>query len=352
MSVAETAVERELLLVPVPAPSGPRVAPEVEPRPAGAPDPDVGVTGPGPGADGTDGVRARRRRRHTGGTAGRPDAAPRLHTAQVVLTGLAVLLIGVVAELALVSGLEHRSAQVSLFNQLRSELALGTAPLGPVGSDHRPVPIGAPIGLLTIPSIGVSQVVQQGTTSPVLADGPGHLRSTVFPGGAGTSVILGRTRAYGGPFARIAQLHKGARLTVVTMSGTAQFRVVDVHRAGARVLGPVPGTSRLELGTATGPAFAPSGVVWVDADKVGPPLASFRPLVRTVPADEQPLGTSSAHLWLLLLALEAMVAVLALTAWSWRRRGPATTWLVFTAPLLLLGVFFADQLAQLLPNLT
>ena len=37
-----------------------------------------------------------------------------------------------------------------------------------------------------------------------------------------------------------------------------------------------------------------SGVVWVDADKVGAPLASYKPKVHTVPASEQPLGIDTS----------------------------------------------------------
>ncbi|HXW38335.1 MAG TPA: sortase, partial [Acidimicrobiales bacterium] len=278
---------------------------------------------------------------------------PRARVAQVVLLTVAAVLVGMVAELALVSGLEHRSAQVTLFNQFRNEVALGTGPLGPVGPDHRPLAPGTPIAYLVIPSIDLRQVVLEGTSSGVLAEGPGHLRSTVFPGGDGTSVVLGRSHLFGGPFARIGQLQKGATVDVLTGAGIqATFRVVDVHRGGARVLGPVPGTSRLALGTATGPPFAPTGVLWVDADKVGRALPSFRPIVGSVSADEQPLGTDAGHLWLLLLGLEVLIGVLALAAWSWRVRGRAQTWIVFTAPVLLVAVLVADQLARLLPNLT
>jgi sortase A len=359
VTLTQTAVERERLLVPV-APR-PDIATDPEPesgdhRPEGE-TPLRGQGGPSDGEAGDpshsshSGRRSRQNRRRPGGAPSR-QAGPWLRAVQVGLAVVAIVLLGLVAELTLVSGFEHRAAQVNLFNRFRSELALGTAPLGPVGRDHRPLPAGAPIALLTVPSIGVRQVVQQGTSGAVLADGPGHLRSTVFPGGEGTSVVLGRAHAYGGPFARIADLRKGARITVVTQSGTATFRVVDQHRAGSHVLGPVPGTSRLELGTATGPAYAPSGVTWVDADKIGPPMPAFQPLVHTVPAGEQPLGTDSGSLWLFLLGLEMLIAALAVASWSWRHRGHVQTWLVFTAPVLLIGVFASDQLARFLPNLT
>jgi sortase A len=351
VTLTQTAIERELLLVPVPA------TPDVITEPDDWVGDADGESEPGqPDSGGPRPERQRSRRRkgdnRRAGTRSVRATSGRWRVAQLALATVAVVLIGLVAELTVLGGLEHRSTQITLFNQFRSDLALGTAPVGPVGQDHRLVPFGSPIALLTIPSIGVRQVVAQGTTAAVLTGGPGHLRSTVFPGGEGTSIVLGRAHAYGGPFSRIASLRKGATIVVVTQSGTATFHVVDVHKAGARVLGPVPGTSRLTLGTASGPPFAPSGVVWVDADKVGRPLASFEPLVRTVPANEQPLGTDTGSLWVFLLGLEVLIGALVLAAWSWRRFGHAQAWIVFSAPVLLIGVFLADQLARFLPNLT
>ena len=196
---------------------------------------------------------------------------------RAALLVLAVVSIGMVVQLAYVSRLEHRSAQVNLYNQFRTELALGTGPLGPRGIHHSTLALGAPMAQITIPSIGVSQVVLEGTTGNILADGPGHVRSTVFPGGTGDSIILGRAAAYGGPFGQISHLRKGAKITVVTQVGTSVFRVIDVRPSGAKVI-QVPGNSSvLTLGTASGTPFAPSGVVYVDALKVGAALAAQKP---------------------------------------------------------------------------
>ncbi len=172
--------------------------------------------------------------------------------ARTSLIVLAVLAIGLVLQLTWVSGLEQHSAQVSLFNQFRSELALGTAPTGPVSLENRALAPGAPIALLTIPSIGVRQVVVEGTTGSELTKGPGHLRNTVFPGGSGTSVIYGRAHGYGGPFGRIGSLREGDRITVTTGVGVSVFRVVEVREAGGKVRPVAAGKARLTLGTAVG----------------------------------------------------------------------------------------------------
>ncbi len=322
MTLTQTAIDRELLLVPAPTPRNAGTDGREEPT---RPDADPGRV---------------------------PARASVRPIARAALIVLAVLSIGIVVQLAVLSPLEYRSAQVSLLNSFRTQVALGTAPLGPIGADHHLLPLGTPIALLTIPSLGVHAVVLEGTTSDVLAKGPGHFRDTVFPGGAGTSVVLGRAAAYGGPFGRIAQLRRGQLIVVTTQVGTSRFRVVRVRPAGAKVPATRAGTARLTLGTASGPAYAPSGVVWVDADKVGAPLAAAAaPDVQLLPG-EQPLAVDTSTLWELFLWLEALAVLLVGAVWSWRRWGRAQTWIVFAAPMLLVWTFIADQVARLLPNLT
>jgi hypothetical protein len=267
------------------------------------------------------------------------------HSALIVL---AVLSIGLVVQLAWISNWVHRSAQVSLFNRFRTELALGT---GPIGAVKPPLPMGAPMALIQIPSIGVKQVVVEGTTGSVLTSGPGHLRSTVFPGGAGDSIILGRAASFGGPFGRIHTLKPGARISVTTQVGISNFRVIGVRYAGGRIPRIRPGSSRLTLETASGHEYVPSGVVTVTADKIGPPLASSAPPVSSVLPSELPLGTDTSTLWALFFWLEALALALAGAVWTWRRRGHAQAWIVFTPPLLLIWLFTTDQIVRLLPNL-
>ena len=325
MTLTETALDREMLLVPAPLGAGTEVSAlelerELLPPEDRAP---AGEALPGP-------------------------PHPLVSQVRSALVMVALLAIGLVIQLTWVSGWVHRSAQTSLYNQFRTELALGTAPLG---AKHPSLALGKPMALITIPSIGVNQVVTEGTTGKVLMSGPGHLRSTVFPGGAGTSVIMGRSSSYGGPFGRIHQLRPGARIRVITQVGTSQFRVIAVQHGGGAVRQLIPGSARLVLQTADGTSYAPSGVLSVIANKVGPGLSAQRPPVRTVPPDQRPLGVDTGSLWLVDLGLAVFGAVLAAAVWTWHRRGHAQAWIALGAPLLLIWFFVAGQVTSLLPNL-
>ena len=332
MALAQTALDREMLLVPVPPP-GTRTPRE-----------GAGTVVP------------------AGPAAAAADAAPTTTTGtvhwgpariiQVGLAVLAVLTIGMVLQLAVIGRLQYRSAQVGALNSFRTHLALGTAPLGPVVGAHHLLPLGTPMALITVPSIGLRAVVLEGTSGSVLTKGPGHVRTTVFPGGAGDSVLLGRASLYGGPFGRIDQLRRGDVITVVTQVGTSHFRVTRIRPAGARIRRTSAGAAELTLGTASGGFLTPSGVVWVDATKIGAPLASASAPSITLLASEAPLAVDNTTLWALLLWLEALAVLLILAVWTWRRWGHAQTWIIFSAPMLVVWLFISDQMARLLPNLT
>jgi LPXTG-site transpeptidase (sortase) family protein len=275
---------------------------------------------------------------------------------RVVLLMVGVVAIGVALNLVLVSHLEQKTAQFKEISQLRYQFAAETGPVSPV-QDHKPLPLGTPMAVLTIPSIGVKEVVDEGTTSQVLLAGPGHLPSTVFPGGLGTSVIYGRAGSYGGPFARISQLHKGDRILVTIQDGpvnTAVFRVADIRIAGQKIPPIGHGGARLTLVTAKESMFVPSGAIYVDADIVGSALPTYRPVVKSsaIPADELPLGVDTGSLWLLFLWICVLAVAVAASLWTWRQKGLVRAWIIFIGPVALIGYFLVNQISILLPNLT
>ncbi len=179
--------------------------------------------------------------------AARPAAPPRAGDdiwSVLSTTSVMVCLVAgwMVAQLLYLGGIAQDRAQDELYQQLRADLAAGTAPIGPVTE------VGTPVATISIPHIGVEQVVVEGTASGDLLVGPGHLRNTVLPGQLGTSAIFGRARTYGAPFARIAELVPGDQINVTTALGAKRFEVIGVRRAGDPLPQPRPDdASRLVL---------------------------------------------------------------------------------------------------------
>ena len=195
-----------------------------------------------------------------------PPARPGLAFAGAALCVLAAVLLGFAANLTVVGHLQHARDQRTGYDELREQLALGTAPVGQRTFDGKPLPMGAPVALLRVPSLGLREVVAEGTTSGVLMSGPGHRRDTALPGQEGTSVIMGRQWGYGSPFNDLERLPPGASIEVTTGQGKSVYQVLGVRRPGDRLPAPLAeGRGRLTLMTASGAPYTPDGVLRVDA---------------------------------------------------------------------------------------
>ena len=283
-----------------------------------------------------------------------PPLSPRLQLARAAMVLVFVLSFTLFAQLVFVSALQHSASQGRAFDSFRAKLANGTAPIGPADQNGRALSLGTPVAYIEIPSIGVKQVIGEGTTSSVLFDGPGHRRDTPLPGQIGTSVVFGRRAAFGGPFARISELNKGAAITVTTGQGRFSFTVIGVRYEGQPAPAPIgAGNGRLNIVTAAGTAFLPGGVVRVDADLdgaavVGPARAIS---AAALPGAERVMAGDSSTLWALALWLQAMIAVSLGVVWAWHRWGRAQAWVVFLPPLIIIGLSASGELARLLPNL-
>ncbi|MEH0577207.1 MULTISPECIES: sortase [Streptomyces] len=276
------------------------------------------------------------------------------HLARGGLLALAALLLGITAQLLLVSGAQEHSAQHAAFDELRGQLALGTAPVAQTDQQGRLLAPGTPVALVAVPRLGMSQVVLEGTDSTVLTDGPGHRRDTPLPGQAGTSVLMGRAAAYGGPFGRLASLTEGDRFTVTTGQGRATYQVLDLRRAGDPAPAPpTAGRGRLVLVTATGPRFMPAGVLRVDADLVSAPFQTPAAVIRsgTLPDSEEPLARPAGVPWPLVMWLQALLLASVAAVWAWHRWGRHQTWIVFAPVVAVLGLQVATRTTELLPNL-
>lgn len=267
---------------------------------------------------------------------------------------VSVILFGQIINIVIISQVQHATVQTRLFEELRTSLAEGSAPLGQTDQEGALVVPGTPLALLSIPALDLEETVVEGTTSRALMDGVGHRRDTPLPGQSGTSVLMGRAAAYGGVFSQLDRLTPGDRFTVTTGLGVAEFEVTGQRRAGD------PGPSiptgdegRLTLTTAAGAAFLPDGVLRVDARLLTaavPKAAAVLYPASLAPA-ELPLGSDTSDLVGLLVCLELLILAALGAVWSWYRWGQKETWLVFLPTLGALSVLTGTQVSLLLPNL-
>ena len=283
-----------------------------------------------------------------------PPLGPRMQVARAALIMVFVMAVTLLLQLTLIGGLQQSASQERKFDEFRSQLATGTAPIGPTDNQNRALAIGAPIAFIEIPEIGLNQVVVEGTTSSALFSGPGHRRDTVLPGQVGASIIMGRNGAFGRPFGDIDQLEAGDSIVVTTGQGEYEYEVIGVRREGDPIPAPPPaGLSRLVLATADGRALVPDGVLRVDADLVGDavvgPARTYS--AATLPASEQFMGADTSTLWALALWIQVLIALSLGAVWSWHRWGHAQAWVVFLPPLVLAGLATSSEVARLLPNL-
>lgn len=272
----------------------------------------------------------------------------------VVWLALSALLLGFVGHVTLFGALQHHQSQKSGYEDLRTSLAQAVTPLGQLDVDEKLVEPGTPLALLTIPKITLTEVVREGTASDQTRQGVGHRRDTVMPGQEGTSVLFGRQAGYGGPFGGLSTLAPGDAITVTTGQGVKEFTVIGLRRAGD-ILPPAvrSGNGRLELVTADGPALAPFGVLYVDAELKGK-AASTPARVFTTQAlspAEEVMGSDSSTGLALLFSLQWLLVAAGFARWLTRVWGRWQTWIIMSPVLLILGATAADAASALLPNL-
>jgi sortase A len=292
--------------------------------------------------------------------AGRPirpgEAAETIYLLSSACTILVLICVWMLLQMLVLGGLSETRAQHLLYHQYRAQLATETAPTGALDYDGRAVVEGSPVALMSIPAIGMHNVVVvDGTASGDLLGGPGHLRSTPLPGNAGTSTVMGRSTTYGAPFARVASLQRGDPITVLGAQGYVIYTVTDVRRPGDPVPPAPTGTSagRLVLATADSSGFLsalrPHGVAYVDAatSKAKP----SGPVFPAVTSAEQPMQRDTSALPVLVLLLSFVAALVVVVSVARRRLRDALVWLVAAPVAIALAWAVTDQVMRLLPNL-
>jgi LPXTG-site transpeptidase (sortase) family protein len=282
-----------------------------------------------------------------------------LPPAQLVISSavltLAVSLLGFAVWITFVSHLYYDRVQHDAYASFRAELAQAIAPTGPTDPNNakKLLAPGSPVAILRIPEIGLNVVVLEGTSGAVLEGGPGHLRDTQLPGQVGLCEIMGRRASYGGPFARLASLSPGQLFSVTTGQGVFHYRVIDVRRVGDPVPRFAASQGWMILTTADGPAFAPSGVVRVDANLISKPQPA--PAMILSGADIGPselvMGTDPVAWVPLVLWGQGLVLAAIGLSWLAAHWNRWQTWVVAVPVLGYFGLAVADQITRLLPNL-
>lgn len=279
-------------------------------------------------------------------------AVPALSFVSQMLTIVAVLALGFLVQLTLFGSLQHQRDQAQAFSELRIRLAIGTAPVGPLAEDGKPLTGGTPVAILEIPKLGLREVVLEGSTSRVTMSGPGHRRDTAMPGQVGTSVIIGRRGGYGGPFAGIDRLIQGDEIVVTTGQGRHTYTVLGIRRAADPLPAPLQQIQgRITLTTTDGPTYQPRDVLRVDADLTSPAqLFPARIPTAALPENEAVMAGDSSALLTLVLTAPLLLAASAAVVWVRHRAGRWQSWIIGIPVLGLLGVIVIDTAAALLPN--
>ena len=146
---------------------------------------------------------------------------------------------------------------------------------------------GEAIARISIPKIGVDQIVVEGVARDDLEKGPGHYPQTPLPGQPGNAAIAGHRTTYGQPFHRVDELASGDEIIVTTLQGTFRYEV-----SGTEIVAPSQveviedrGDDRLTL-TSCHPKYSARQRIIVSALLVDEPAPAPPPRPVEDPADE------------------------------------------------------------------
>ncbi len=186
----------------------------------------------------------------------------------VVLMGIGLLLIAFVAYQLWGTALYEARAQSHLKSELAHQLhqALPTSASG-LASHHsglhfsqKTAPptsdpaVNDPVGLLSIPRIGLLDAIVEGVGEAQLEQGPGHYPGTALPGEPGNVAIAGHRTTYAHPFYNLDALTPGDPIYILTPQGLFHYTVTEsqvVSPTDVTVLETVPGQNTLTLTTCT-----------------------------------------------------------------------------------------------------
>ena len=211
---------------------------------------------------------------------------------------------------------------------------------------------GEPIAEIEIPSIGVKQIVVEGTDRNDLRKGPGHYQLSPMPGQEGNAAIAGHRTTYGAPFENLDQLQEDDRIIVRTAQGRFTYRVYEpilvVDPTNVSVLLPDPNRQAVLTLTTCNPKYSAQQRLIVKAELQEEPLPApqipDKPKVTEVGLS----GESGSKTPTLITG--AIAAAIGLLWWLLFHRHPRwTNWLLGAVPFAVALFFFYAFLERVLP---
>lgn len=135
----------------------------------------------------------------------------------------------------------HQRHEKAILASLRADAAAHTAASRAAVRDAKPQPAHELLlGLIEIPRLDTSAIVEEGVSSGTLWKAVGHLPGTAIPGEPGNVVLAGHRDTF---FAGLGDLKEGDRLTFESPTATYAYRVDSTRVVGpddVSVLSPSP----------------------------------------------------------------------------------------------------------------
>lgn len=91
------------------------------------------------------------------------------------------------------------------------------------------LPMGALVGRMEIPKLGISVMVLEGDGEGVLQKAVGHVPATAFPGKAGNVVVAGHRDTF---FRALRNIQKDDEITFTTTQGIYHYQVGSIDKVG------------------------------------------------------------------------------------------------------------------------
>jgi sortase A len=228
-------------------------------------------------------------------------------------------------------------------------------------------PVGAPVGLLTIPAIGLSDVIVEGVGAPQLEQGPGHYPGTPLPGERGNVGIAGHRTTYARPFYNLNVLQNGDPIYVLTPQGYFHYSVTGtqvVPPTDVAVLASNTQAATLTL-TTCNPRYSAATRLVVTAvltpgtgasggppGRAAPPPPTAAQRTDPPPTGGEPLDGNNESYWPAVLWGLATLAVVVTARLVWRRMPRRFRWgaVVVGVPLAAVGLLLCfEHLSLALP---